>query len=130
MVVRKRIKKESLKEFRRHQRNEKVFLSLLGLFLLLLFFAIFLFSRLVPDELTQGTSAYDFCIKECFPRDCYSSNNNSAFNFIRCECVGGIKSGDGKYSPTVRVQKVIHYYDSESFEEISKGEVLSRIEDV
>lgn len=127
MIKRRKLKKKSLKEMKNLQRNGRIFLFILLLFAIVFIFAIFFFVKNIPDELVQGESASDFCIKKCPINEYYSSINNSDYNFIRCDCVGDIIHGDGKYFRIATVVPVVFYYDSLTLEKISKESVLERI---
>lgn len=89
--------------------------------------AVLLFSlRGNNVDLTKGEDATDFCFDKCV-KDVVSSNYNSTYNFIRCECVANIKMGDGKYSSVVSLQTHDLFFDSQTFENITREEVRERV---
>ncbi|MBU2503778.1 MAG: hypothetical protein KJ879_01875 [Nanoarchaeota archaeon] len=99
-----------------------VIIALLGTF-------IFLFRDSSNSKLTEGVPAVDFCTPKCGDYDYYISNNNTGFGFIRCEC---LISSQGDAHPVhgarVNIETEVYYFDSQTQEELSEFEVLSRIE--
>ena len=80
-----------------------------------------------PNELIEGELATEFCTEKCGENDLLTSNNNSDYNFIRCECVVGVSLGDGKYASVARPKVAIHYFDNLNLEEISKQDILDKL---
>ena len=82
-----------------------------------------------PPELILGSLATDFCNEKCDGKSVYSSNNNSKYDFIRCECVGGIQKTHSEYygGSDYPIIKVI-YFDSQTYQELNKTDVIKRIE--
>lgn len=120
-------KKYFKKVLRVKKENRILLIFLLVLFVSL--FGVLVLSHLISDgseNLTLGDSAIDFCSEICSPKDYFSSNNNTEFNFIRCECSGEVKLSHN-FEGTKYPEREVSYYDSVSFEEVSGDEVLSRI---
>jgi len=74
----------------------------------------------------MGESADNFCKNRC-GTDIVSSNNNSDYNFIRCECVLEIVKGDAYVNKVVNIKTDERFFDSETGEEMNKSEILDRI---
>lgn len=92
-----------------------------------LVFLLYLGSKLGTPELKEEEPAPIFCSEKCVDKDVITSNNNSEYDFIRCECVLKIKSDAtnlGAYT-TADTEKL--YFDSKNLEEISYEEIKSRI---
>lgn len=80
------------------------------------------------DELTEGEKALDFCSDKCEDYDVLSSNNNSEYNFIRCECLIEIKIDAHPVSgASARIKTKILYFNSYNLSEISEKELIEII---
>lgn len=108
--------------------KEKLFTSFLILFILVMLALIFIPALHGPREhLDDGSSAAPFCSLYCGSENYYSSINSTKYAFIRCDCVDGIRYGDGQYvkdAPTFTST----YFDSQSLKEIPRTLVGERIE--
>jgi hypothetical protein len=100
-------------------------LFLSGIFI----YVYFQFPELPPD-FYDGNSSTNFCAEKCGDLDYLSSVNNTKYGFILCECVSGIKLGDGKYSPVASVKSKEYFFDSKTFEEVTRKEVLDKINEL
>lgn len=79
-------------------------------------------------ELSEGESAFDFCKIKCEDNDYYTSNNNTEFGFIRCECVVGFQNSQSKTNAGVAylITETI-YFDSLTEFKINESVVVERI---
>lgn len=108
--------------------NKNVLIILLVmLFAFCLFILSYFLLGSAPVALEKGEPAETFCSEKCGDYDVITSNNNSEYNFIRCECVIGVNLGDGKYFPVAMPKSGSFYFDSRTLEEISKRVVMDRI---
>ena len=97
--------------------------------ILFLGFYIYFFTEPIPEEIYLGNPSENFCQEKCGNFNLMISNNNSDFNFIRCECVESLQI-DATYSlVSSRLKTNVYYFDLENLEEISEKEVLNRIYD-
>jgi hypothetical protein len=96
-------------------------------FLILAFVGMIFFLFLIRPIHFEGSPAVNFCTEKCGTKDYFASVNNSEYGVIQCECVEKLVYGDGKYTPTVRVESSSLYFDANTLEEISKKEFYSRI---
>jgi hypothetical protein len=78
----------------------------------------------------DGNSSINLCVEKCGDLDYLSSVNNTKYGFILCECVSGIDLGDGRYSPVVSVKSKEYFFDSQTFEEVTRKEVLNKINEL
>ncbi len=83
-----------------------------------------------PPDFYEGSLSVEFCTEKCGDLDYLSSINNTKYQFISCECVVGIKLGDGKYSSVASVKSVEYFFDSETFEETTKKDILKKINEI
>ena len=109
------------------KKETKTFGIFAVLFVILILISIVTYVLKSDTELvSEGELATDFCTEKCGDLDYYSSLNNSKYNFIKCECVTGFKDsygyGGGRY-PEVEER----YYDSQTFEKITKEDIDERI---
>lgn len=108
--------------------SQKLFL-LFFIIILPLSIVLFFIFLLMPGELEKGEPAKIFCSAKCGEYDLLESNNNSAYNFIRCECVIDIKIDASPYSGAkTSVETVEYYFDAISLEKITLQEVNFRIQ--
>jgi len=111
------------KKYFRAIRNLVIVMVIISVVLLILLYNI-------PEwyyKITEGSPAMDFCIEKCDGKDVSSSNNNSQYNFIRCECVGGLIPC-GVYRQDVCPVTGDYYFDSQTYQELNETEVIKRIE--
>ena len=90
---------------------------------------IIILTRILPTypELNDGSSAFDFCKDKCNGTSgLTTSNNNSKYNFIRCECVTEINKGASLRYPTIMIS---NYFDSQTYQELNERDVIKRIEE-
>jgi len=64
-----------------------------------------------------------FCKEVCREKDIVYFENNTEYNYIKCECASEIVLGDGKYSSVASLHTIDFYFDSKTLKEISKEEV-------
>jgi len=102
-----------------------IFVIVLSGLIIILLFALSTDNEL--DKLNFGNSSPEFCSEKCGDMPLLSSINNTDYNIIKCECVSGKKEPQG-YMQSANVKKVIYYFDSLTLEEMSKREVLQKLE--
>jgi len=111
-------------------KYNKILLIIILIFVILIVAVLVVFFTMDINnkypELTQGEIAEDFCIDKCGDNNYYTSYNNSDYNFIKCSCVESAQS-IGVFGG-IHVQSTSFYFDSQTLEEISKEEVLVRID--
>ncbi len=95
----------------------------------MIFLAIFINSKNIP-ELTEGEPSLNFCQEKCEDYGVLSSNNNSQYNFIRCECLVDMQIDASPYSGArTKTKTEVYYFDSNSLQKISEEEIITRIKD-
>jgi len=91
--------------------------------------SIIILTKVFPTytELNEGLPTFDFCKDKCNGTSgLTTSNNNSKYNFIRCECaLELIKGASVKYS----IILISNYFDSLTYQKISETEAIKRIEE-
>ncbi len=101
--------------------------AIISFFVGIVLLAVFINNKNMP-ELTEGEISPKFCEEKCERYDVLSSNNNSQYNFIRCECLVGIQIDASPYSGAkTKTEIEVYYFDSNSFGELTKEEVIERI---
>ncbi|MFC1666127.1 hypothetical protein ACFLZF_00215 [Nanoarchaeota archaeon] len=105
-----------------------VLIGIIIIFIVFIIFSIITIENKDTSKLLQGESSFAFCEKVCKDYDVLSSNNNSQYNFIRCECLIEVQVDAFSYT-RARTKTItnIYYFDSNSFQEISKKEAIKRI---
>ena len=101
--------------------------TIISVFLVVLGAAIFISIKDLP-ELREGNTSIIFCADKCLGNRVVSSNNNSEFGFIRCECLLGIQIDASPFSGAeTKIKSSIRYFDSISFKNLSKKDVIHMI---
>jgi predicted nucleic acid-binding Zn ribbon protein len=104
-----------------------IFFVVLGMIVSSIVFVIYLYMKQNPSELNQGIPSEEFCSEKCGEDDLLTSNNNSVYGFIRCECVKGVEVTTGYKKVSSKAITSNLYFDSTTLKEISEQEVLNRI---
>lgn len=83
------------------------------------------------SELKEGKASLDFCSGKCQHYEVLTSNNNTEYKFIRCECLLEVKIDAHPISGArTKIQTVSYYFDSVSLQNITKKEVIDRIKTI
>ena len=72
-----------------------------------------------------------FCIKQCKGADkLISYSNNLTYNFIECKCAENVKQKEVyRNLPKISFDEVTYYFNSNTFDELNKNEILESDED-
>jgi len=65
-------------------------------------------------------------MEKCGGMDVLYFRNVSEYNYTECECVLDIQPQDGKMASVVSIDTINYYYDSQTWENITKEEVERR----
>lgn len=67
-----------------------------------------------------------FCMEKCVDMDVLYFKNVTEYNYTECECVQKIEHGDGKYASVASIDTISYYYDSQTWENLTKEEIEGR----
>jgi hypothetical protein len=75
------------------------------------------------QELKSGKPAEEFCKSKCHPHQIITSNNNSKYNFIRCECLIKAKTEASTGGIKTNLETRIYYYNATTESEINSSSI-------
>ena len=112
------------------KEHNKTSMKVLGLgiiILIMVLIVIIIGGNQGMPELLQGEAVPEFCSEMCGNYPLLSSNNNSEYNFIRCDCIRSTQVDSSKYSASSKINTFTLYFNSTDLNEITEQESKSRI---
>jgi len=93
-------------------------------FLFMIFLAI---KTNIPEELFEGNEASNFCGEICAEHGLVNSNNNSEYNFVRCQCATEISVESSYPQLQGNITTKVIYFDAKTKNKIPEYRILERI---